>query len=61
MFVLATFHFSKLIIVCSLQIAATQSNLCFFKKNRSPMSVTSYKLKLTYHHLKQIFTTMSSS
>ena len=32
MFVLATFHFSKLIIVYSLQIVATQSKLCFFQK-----------------------------
>lgn len=51
MFVLATFHFSKLIIVYSLQIAATQSKLCFYKKNRSPMSVTSYKLKLISYFL----------
>lgn len=53
MFALAMFYFSKLIIVYNLQIVATQPSYVF-RKNRSPTSVTSYKLKLGYHHLTQL-------
>ena len=52
MFALAMFHFSKLIIVYNLQIVAIQPS-SFQKEQKS--YVSSYKLKLGYHHLTQLF------